>query len=53
MKKKRYQKNINLVYLDLKKLINLNLLIQENSILNNKGITRIGITSKDIFKIPK
>ena len=26
---------------------------QENSILNNKGIKRIGITSKDIFKIPK
>ena len=26
---------------------------QENSIINNKGIKRIGITSKDIFKIPK
>ena len=26
---------------------------QENSVINNKGIKRIGITSKDIFKIPK
>jgi len=26
---------------------------QENLVINNKGIKRIGITSKDIFKIPK
>ena len=26
---------------------------EENSVINNKGIKRIGITSKDIFKIPK
>ena len=26
---------------------------QENSLINNKGVKRIGITSKDIFKIPK
>jgi len=26
---------------------------QENSMINSKGIKRIGITSKDIFKIPK
>ena len=26
---------------------------QENSVINNKGIKRIGITAKDIFKIPK
>ena len=26
---------------------------QENTLINNKGVKRIGITSKDIFKIPK